>query len=336
MDQALRPSPHVRGTWALAVLLVLAVVVVTASVLWGRYPMTAGDVWRAIVAPDADPTITRIVTQIRAPRIAAAMLVGMALAVAGTVYQGMFRNPLVSPDLLGASAGAGFGASLAIVLGTGLASIQILAFGFGLLAVLTAWSVSRSMRRDPLLGLILAGIVVSAVFSAGTSFLKYVADPNQQLPAITFWLMGGFNGVRPDQLPPLAGIIVVCGTVLWLCRWRLNVISFSDESARTLGVDVRAVRALVVVAATLITTASVSVGGLISWVGLVVPHLVRLAVGPDFRRLLPLAAIAGAIFLLIVDDIARNLTTMEVPLGILTALVGGPFMLALILRDRSW
>jgi iron complex transport system permease protein len=163
-----------------------------------------------------------------------------------------------------------------------------------------------------------------------------VADPNQQRPAITFWLLGGFNGVRVDQLPPLLGILGVCLVVLWLCRWRLNVIAFSDESARTLGVDVGAVRLIVVVCATLMTTASVSVGGLISWVGLVVPHLVRLTVGPDFRRLLPLAALAGAIFLLVVDDIARNLWTMELPLGILTALVGGPFMLALILRDRSW
>lgn len=336
MTLAHRPGGRIAVRWAWAVLVAGGAVVVVVSLLWGRYPMTPADLWALVTAPGSDPTIERIFAQIRGPRIAAAMLVGLALAVAGTVYQGMFRNPLVSPDLLGASAGAGFGASLAIVLGVGLVGLQVLAFAAGLVAVLAAWAVSRSMRRDPLLGLILAGIVVSAVFSAGTSFLKYVADPTQQLPAITFWLMGGFNGVRPDQLPALAGIVGACLVVLWLLRWQLNVLAFSDESARTLGVDVRVVRGVVVVCATLMTTASVSVGGLVAWVGLVVPHLVRLAVGPDFRRLLPLAALAGAIFLLLVDDVARNVWTMELPLGILTALVGGPFMLLLILRDRSW
>lgn len=325
-----------RAPWAGAVLACLALVVVAASFAWGQYPVSPLELIRALTGAEVNPTVMRVVTEIRAPRIAASLLVGMALSVAGTVYQGMFRNPLVSPDLLGASAGAGFGASLAIITGAGLVGIQAFAFVGGLSAVLVAWTVSRRMRRDQLLGLILAGIVVSAVFSAGTSFLKYVADPNQQLPAITFWLMGGFNGVRAEQLPPLLAIVGICSAVLWVCRWRLNVMSFSDDSARSLGVDVRLIRALVVGCATLMTTTSVSVGGLISWVGLVVPHLVRLTVGPDFRRLLPLAAVAGGTFLLLVDDIARNLWTAELPLGILTALVGGPFMVALILRDRSW
>lgn len=333
---ARRTGRDVRPALALGVLLVLAALVVGASLSWGRYDVTPGEIGRALTGAGADQTIARVVREIRLPRIGAALLIGLALSVAGTVYQGMFRNPLVSPDLLGASAGAGFGASLAIVLGLGPALLQTSAFAFGLLAVLAAWAVSSSMRRDPLLGLILAGIVVSAVFAAGTSFLTYVADPEQELPAITFWLMGGLNGVRPDQLPVLAGIVGVCLVVLWSCRWRLNVIAFSDESAVTLGVDVRVVRAVVVVCATLMTTASASVGGLIAWVGLVVPHLVRMAVGPDFRRLLPLAALAGGVFLLLVDDIARNVWTMEVPLGILTALVGGPFLLALIVTDRRW
>lgn len=330
-----RRGAEARGLIVAAALVAL-LVAVSCSLVWGRYPMSPLDAWHALLDPAADETTRRIVLQIRAPRIIAALLVGLALSVAGTVYQGMFRNPLVSPDLLGASAGAGFGASLAIILGVGLFGIQTFAFFGGLTAVLLAWGTASRMQRDPLLGLILAGIVVSAVFGAGTAFLKYVADSEQQLPAITFWLMGGFNGVSPQQLPTLAAIVGVCFAVLWLCRWRLNVMAFSDESARSVGVDVRAVRGLVIVAATLITTSSVSVGGLISWVGLVVPHLVRLTVGPDFRRLLPLAALAGAIFLLLVDDIARNVWSMEVPLGILTALIGGPFMVFLILRDRSW
>ncbi len=329
-----------RGPILLVVFAVLLCAAALASITLGRYSVPFADlirVTRDLFAGQLDDSpASMVVWQIRAPRILAAVLIGLALSVAGAVYQGMFRNPLVSPDILGASAGAGFGASLAIMWRLGLEGIQVFAFVFGLAAVLLAWSVSRTMRRDPLLGLVLAGIVVGAIFTAGTSFLKYVADPESDLPAITFWLMGGLNGVRMDQLPYLAIPVFGCLAVLWVCRWRLNVLTFGDETARTLGINVQMLRAVVIVCATLLTTASVAIGGLIAWVGLVVPHLVRLTVGPDLRIVVPAAVLAGGFFLLVVDNIARNLLTMELPLGVLTSVVGAPFMLALIALDRRW
>ncbi len=327
--------PH--GWVALGFLLLALAVLIASGFTTGRYPVSLTDVVTVFTGGEAvDAEAARVILQIRTPRIIAAVLVGLALSMSGAVYQGMFRNPLVSPDLLGASAGAGFGAALAIIWRLPAAGIQTLAFGTGLIAVVIAWSASRAMRRDTIIGLVLAGVVVSAIFGAGTSFLKYVADPDEQLPAITFWLMGGLSGVQPRQLITLAVPIGLCAVVLWFCRWRLNVLTFGDDTARSLGVSVRVIQATVVVAATLLTTSSVAVSGLIAWVGLVVPHLVRMLVGPDFRVLLPVVAVAGAVFLLAVDGIARNHTSMEIPLGILTAAIGAPFLLILIIANREW
>lgn len=322
----------------LAALLVAAIL---ASFAFGRYPITPDELWRTVAGlfghgEGGGEQMTRVITHLRFPRIAAAVLIGLALATAGVVYQGLFRNPLVSPDLLGASSGAGFGAALAIVLGTGMLGIQLFAFVGGLAAVLLAWLASVRMRRDALLGLVLAGIVVGAVFSAGTGFLQYIADPDDELPAITFWLLGGLNSVRIEQLWFLTVPIAICALVLWRCRWSLDVMTFGEDTARSLGVNVVLLRATIIVSATLLTTTSVAVGGLIAWVGLVVPHLMRLAIGPGHRVLLPATMLTGALFLLLVDNIARNLTTMEIPLGVLTAVVGAPFLLALIMMNREW
>ena len=208
-----------------------------------------------------NPEVAHVIWNIRFPRMVAALLVGGALSVAGAAYQSLFRNPLVSPDVLGASSGAGFGAALAIVLGLGSAGLQGVAFIFGLLAVLGAWSVSRMTRRDQMLALVLGGIIVSALFSAGVSILKYLADPDRELPAITFWLMGGLNGVRHADLPALFTPILTCTIVLWLLRWQLDAVTFGEETAKSLGANVTWLRAGVIVCATILTAVSVSISG---------------------------------------------------------------------------
>lgn len=325
-----------------AVLLVANACALFGSFLIGRYAIDPGTLlrftWESTAGGgwNGSATVAHVIMQIRLPRLVAALLIGAALSVAGAVYQGLFRNPLVSPDVLGASSGAGFGASLAILLGLNIVGLQTFAFVGGLLAVMGAWSVSRLTRRDQILALVLGGIVVSALFSAGTSMLKYVADPNSQLPAITFWLMGGLNGVRVADLAPLAIPIAVCVTILWLVRWRLDIVSFGDETATALGLNVTLMRALVIVCATVLTGVAVAVGGVIGWVGLIIPHLARMAFGPEHRVLLPASALMGSLFVLGVDTISRTLIEMEIPLGILTALIGAPFLAGLLIRNKSW
>jgi len=311
------------------------------SLLIGRYPLTPATVLAVLgghllpFGHDAPATAEIVVVAIRLPRVAAALLVGAALSMAGTAYQGILRNPLVSPDILGVAAGAGFGAALAILLATGPAGIQVSAFGGGLAAVSMTWLITRYCAggTDTVLVLILAGVIVGTVFAALVALVKFVADPMNVLPAITFWLMGSLAAVGwPDLLAASVPIGVGAGTLV-LLRWRLNLLAFGDEDARALGVDVGRLRLAVVVAATLMTAASVALSGVIGLVGLVVPHATRLLVGPDHRALLPAAAALGGTFLLIVDDAARSLVSAEIPLGILTSLVGAPFFLALLRRS---
>ena len=253
-----------------------------------------------------------------------------ALAVSGAAYQGMFRNPMVSPDILGASTGAGFGAAVAILLGAGYFGISAAAFCCGLLAVAAAWLVSRLSRTNQTVTLILAGMMISSLFSAGTSFVKLVADTQQQLPAITYWLMGSLSSIKDKDVVFLA-IPVALGMIpLFFLRWRMNLLTVGEEEAQSMGVNTRQLRGAVIVCATLLTSASVAVSGMIGWVGLVIPHFCRMLFGYDYRRLIPAGALFGAAFLLAVDDIARLVTTGELPLGILTAFVGAPLFLYLI------
>jgi iron complex transport system permease protein len=279
-----------------------------------------------------------VLWSIRFPRVLAGVLVGAALAAAGAAYQAMFRNPLVSPDILGVSAGAGFGALWGIFLGWPVAGIQAAAFVGGLAAVGLATLVAARVRRhDPVLVLILAGVAVATLLSAGTSLLKILADPYTQLPAMTYWLLGGLSATTQADVRAAAPVIAVATLPLWLLRWRMNLLSLADEEATALGVDTRRLRAVLVTAATLITAASVSISGTIGWVGLVVPHVARLLVGPDFRRLLPMALLLGAAFLVGADTVARSAASIEIPLGVLTAIAGAPFFLWLLARSRrAW
>ncbi len=278
-----------------------------------------------------------VVFNIRLPRIIAGMLIGAALSAAGAAYQGMFKNPLVSPDILGASAGAGFGACLAIFFSQSVYVIQLSAFLFGLAAVLLACLINKQLDYDPTLGLVLGGILVSTLFSSGTGAIKYFADSNDKLPEITFWLMGSLSSVNQRDILSIIIPMLIGFTALFLVRWRLNVLAFGEEEARTLGINTRRLRLIVIIGATLITTASVSICGMIGWIGLVVPHLGRSIVGPNYRTLLPVTCILGASYLLLVDDLARCLGSVEVPLGILTSLLGVPFFVIIFKNNvRGW
>ncbi len=319
-----------------AVLGAVFLAVLLGSLLLGRYALSPGQLlhmlWTKVTGGAADWPLSddKVVFAVRLPRVAAAALVGAALAVSGAAYQGMFRNPMVSPDILGASTGAGFGAAVAILLGAGYFGISAAAFCCGLLAVAAAWLVSRLSRTNQTVTLILAGMMISSLFSAGTSFVKLVADTQQQLPAITYWLMGSLSSIKDKDVLFLS-IPVALGMIpLLVLRWRMNLLTLGEEEAQSMGVNTRRLRGAVIVCATLLTSASVAVSGMIGWVGLVIPHFCRMLFGYDYRRLIPAGALFGAAFLLAVDDIARLVTTGELPLGILTAFVGAPLFVYLI------
>lgn len=323
---------------------VLAVVFVTAlfgSVLLGRFSITPKELFRLILSRFVRTEQSwrngaeKVAFEIRFPRVAAAGLIGAALAVAGVSYQGMFRNPMVSPDILGASTGAGFGAALAILLGAGYFGISLSAFCFGLLAVAAAYLVSCMSRTNQTIALILAGMMVSSLFSASTSYIKLVADTQQQLPAITYWLMGSLSSIKPKDVLFLVIPVAIGLVPLMVLSWRMNLLTLGEEEVRSMGVNTRLLRLAVIVCATLLTAASVAVSGMIGWVGLVIPHFCRMLFGYDYRRLLPAAALFGASFLIVVDDIARLATAGEIPLGILTAFVGAPIFLYLVLTGGA-
>ncbi|MFZ0104911.1 MAG: iron ABC transporter permease [Pseudolabrys sp.] len=310
----------------------------------GRYPVSLGDLLTVLLAKvtgqtaDVPTAVQSVVLQVRGPRVLAAALVGAALAVAGTAFQGLFRNPLVSPDILGASSGAALGAVTGIFFSLGVLAIQALAFVGGLIAVAAVYMIGSAVRaRDPILVLVLTGVVVGALLGAGVGLVKYLADPYNQLPAMTFWLLGSLAAANVSDLLPLFGPVALGTAVLIALRWRMNVMSLPEEEARSLGVPTGPLRVAIVAAATLTTSASVATAGIIGWVGLVVPHLARSLVGPDFARLLPTAAILGGGYLLVIDTLARTAAEVEIPLGILTAVVGTPFFIWLLASmQRTW
>jgi iron complex transport system permease protein len=321
--------------------LALACTALLLLVAWsfsvGRFPVSIGDVWRALWAALSGSesglaaNVQSVVTQVRAPRVVGAIVVGAALAAAGAAYQGLFKNPLVSPDILGVTAGCALGAGVAILLSLPIGAIQGLAFVGGLLAVGLVVAVSTGVGgRDPLLTLVLSGVVVGSLFGAGLALVKYVSYPYNQLPAITFWLLGSFTGALPRELPATL-IPIVAGLVpLALLRGRIDVLSLSEDEARSLGVNVQAVRLVVIVCATLITASAVSLAGTIGWVGLVIPHAARLLAGAPFARVLPLSLVLGAAFMLAVDTLCRTAFGTEIPPGVVTAFVGTPVFIALL------
>jgi iron complex transport system permease protein len=327
----------------IAALAVLALGLIVAFTV-GRYPVSVAELIEVFTArisgrPTSVPAaVENVVLLVRGPRVLAATLIGAALAVAGTAFQGLFRNPLVSPDILGASSGAALGAVLGIYFSLGVIGIEGLAFAGGLIAVAAVYVIGSLLQsRDPVLVLVLTGVVVGALLGAGVGLVKYLADPYNQLPAMTFWLLGSLAATTLADLLPLALPVAIGTAVLLALRWRLNVMSLPDEEARALGVATGPLRIAIVTAATLVTSASVATSGIIGWVGLVVPHLARALVGPDFPRLIPTAALLGGGYLLFIDTLARTAAPVEIPLGILTAVIGTPFFIWLLAgMQRTW
>jgi iron complex transport system permease protein len=328
--------------------LLIAFAVLVAGLLLaftvGRYPVSVADVLTVIGAKltghasDVPAPVQNVILLVRGPRVLAAALVGAALSVAGTAFQGLFRNPLVSPDLLGASSGAALGAVIGIYFSLGVLEIQAFAFIGGLIAVTAVYLIGSAMSpRDPVLVLVLTGVVIGALLGAGVGLIKYIADPYNQLPAITFWLLGSLAATNVTDLVPLFGPVALGTLILLALRWRMNVMALPDEEARALGVSTGPLRVAIIAAATLVTSASVATAGVIGWVGLVVPHIARTLVGPDFAKLIPAAALLGGGFLLLIDTLARTMTTTEIPLGILTAIVGTPFFIWLLASvSKTW
>ncbi|WP_432786684.1 putative ABC transporter permease protein [Oligella sp. MSHR50489EDL] len=326
-----------RRSWFFTLLLLLLVAVSLLTLMSGKYPLTLSELWQSLMSGGREGSNADLVLwHLRLPRLLAGILVGAALAAAGASYQAMFRNPLVSPDILGVSAGAGLGAVFAIYLSLPLAAVQLVAFAGGLSAVALVYLVSLASRQfEPVLVLVLAGVAVSSLLGAGISLIKILADPYSQLATITFWLLGGLNAVSKSELMWGLPFILIALVPLFLLRWHINLLSLADMEAQALGLNTGKLRLLLVFCATLMTASAVSFSGIIGWVGLVIPHIARMLVGAEFSRLMPASLLIGAIFLVLTDNVARNLGSVELPLGVLTSLIGAPFFLYLLLKRRD-
>jgi iron complex transport system permease protein len=337
----INPPLYARPRRRLAVLSFALLAVFLFSFCIGRYGVPLGQLLKIFlnlvfnIPKTWTVNMETVVFNIRLPRILLGCLVGGCLSVAGASYQGVFKNPMAAPDILGASSGACFGAAIAIYFGASSSIITASAFAFSLLTVCLVYLIGQRAKGNRLLNLILAGIMISSLFSAATSYIKLVADPNNVLPQITYWLMGSLAGAKMRDvffviIPMALGLVP-----LFLLRWRINLLTLGDDEARTMGINASALRFVVVICATLITAASVSVSGMIGWVGLVIPHLSRRLVGNNYKFLLPASILIGAAFMLVVDNVSRNLLATETPIGILTAFVGAPFFIYLIMRKKG-
>lgn len=325
----------------MAVSILILIILGIASVCMGRFSISFSELFTMISGKirgiTFDTNAETILWQVRIPRILVAVMIGSCLSLSGAAYQGVFRNPMVSPDILGASAGAGFGAALGFLFGLPTLTVQLMAFTTGMAAVFLTWALHRLMgtqgTADKMM-LILSGIVTGALFQALISIIKYVADPYDTMPSIAFWLMGGLTYVTDSDVKFLLIPALLGGIPLLLVRWRLNLLAFDTEEAEAMGMNIRKYRAVVMLCSTMMTAACVAVGGMIGWVGLIVPHFARMAVGPDYKKMLPCVAVFGGIFMLVVDDLARCLFAQELPIGILTALVGAPVFAVLLMKGR--
>ncbi len=320
----------------------LLLITAVFSLLIGRFDISIkecfGILWSKLfpIEPYWTKVQHNMLVLVRLPRIIIAILVGASLSVAGTSYQCIFRNPMCAPDILGASTGAAFGASLAILLGKSNMTITMWAFLSSLACVLLVLLVSRFCRGNQILNLILAGIMVGSIFSAGNSYIKMIADPNNVLPAITYWLMGSLSGADTKKMNYIWIPLLIGMVPIFLLRWKINVLTLDDEEAKTMGINTRVTRTIVILAATLLTAASVSVSGIIGWVGLVMPHIARMLVGPNHKRLLPASLFSGAIFLLLADLISRTiLSPIELSIGVITSLVGAVAFVIIFYRTRK-
>ncbi|WP_406532813.1 FecCD family ABC transporter permease [Methanobrevibacter sp.] len=324
----------------IVLLIFLPIILFFASFLMGRYPISPIDVVSTIMSPifpqlEVSSTITTIVFEIRLPRIIGALVVGACLAMAGAAFQSIFKNPLVSSDLLGVSNGAGFGAALAILISGANIVTQIFAFIFGLISVSITYLISKTYRAGGILVLVLSGVAISAFFNSLISAIKFIADPDDKLPEIVYWLMGSLASVTMDKLLMISIPVIVGAVILLLLRWHMNLLAMGDEEAQSLGINPSRIRLLIIAGCTLLTSAAVSISGIIGWIGLIIPHMARMIVGPDNKILIPASLSLGASFLLLVDNISRVAISIEIPIGILTAVIGVPIFLYLLKRGYS-
>ena len=310
------------------------------SFFLGKYPIPIADFFHIVlnkVIPQKQTWSSEIETilfNIRFPRIIMAVIIGSGISVAGATYQALFQNPMVSQDTLGASQGAAFGAAVGLFLSLNYEQVIFSSFIFGLLAVSTVLVINKCLRNHSILTLVLIGMMIGSLFSSAVSFLKLVGDPMNTLPAITYWLMGSLSSIKLQDVSFAVPLILVGMFPIFLLRWRLNVLSLGEEVALSLGVNSQRLRVVLIAAATLITATAVSVSGLIGWVGLIVPHFSRLLIGNDHRYSIPITAILGGTFLLVVDDLSRTITTSEIPIGILTSFIGAPIFVLLIIKNN--
>ncbi len=333
--------------WQPALFIVLGIVLVLSALLSlaiGRFAVPLSHVAGILASsllplePWWTPVEARVVELIRIPRVLMAGLAGAGLAVAGSALQGIFRNPLVGPQIIGVSSGAAFGGALAILLSESRYLLIGLAFACGMLAMVIVYSISRQQGRASILMLVLAGIVTSAFFSALVSVTKFVADPDDKLPAIVFWLMGSFASASYEKVWLIAVPVIIGSAVIYLMRFQINVLSLGDEEAHALGVKVERTRWIALTAIALISSAVVAAAGVIGWVGLVIPHFARMLTGPDHKVLIPAAMLIGASYLIHVDNVARTVIAAEIPVGIITALIGAPIFGLLLRRtaNKGW
>ena len=329
-----------KVTARIILLILIPLIAILISLFIGRYHVSVQEVIQTVAVAlginkgSASEEVFSVVVYLRLPRVIAAAAVGVGLSVSGASYQGVFKNPLVNSGLRGVSSGAGFGAALAIVLFKNMESTYFLAFAFGILAVVFSYWIARIYKTVPTIMLILGGTIVSSIFSALTTLLKYLADIESELPAIVYWLMGSVSSVSYEDfwalIPIFAGM-----AVMFLYAWKMNVLSMGDKEARSMGVDVFKSKLVIVIAATLSTAGAVCLAGVVGWIGLVIPHMGRMIVGNDNRKLLPVSASIGAVFMVVIDTISRSISTSEIPLGVLTAIVGAPFFIVLLKKTKG-
>lgn len=324
----------------LLAVIALTLVIAVCSMGVGRYGLSPWRVVQILSEPLSGryPTISDIERQVvwgvRLPRILLAACAGAGLALSGATLQGVFRNPLVDPHIIGVSAGSAFGGTLAILLGGSSLLLLLSTFTFGMTALLLVFVIATALDKHNILMLILTGVILSGVFGALVSLMQYLADTEEKLPSIVFWLLGSFATTRPDKLITMATVFCIAGGLLVRLRWHINVLSMGEQDARALGIAVRPLRWLVLSLCAAIVATQVAVSGSIGWIGLVIPHIARLLVGADHRRLLPVSLWLGGAFMLLVDSLARSLSAAEIPVGILTALLGAPIFAVLLYRTR--
>lgn len=330
-------SSNRRQLFLLSIVLIL---LVFFSLSMGRYSNNPIDLINAIrsklgLISGTDVSMENVVFNVRMPRILASIFVGAMLALSGAVYQGIFRNPLVSPDLLGVSSGASVGAAISILLGYGMFQRQIFAFLGGLFAVLLTTTIPKLLRNKSNLMLVLSGIIVSGFLNSTLAIIKFIAEEQTELASIVFWQMGSVASVKGIELMAIIPVFLICSILLISLAWRINILSFGEVEAKTLGMNIRVIHKLIIIFTSLLTASAVSISGTVGWIGLVIPHLGRLSVGSDHTKLLPITVLLGAIFMLIIDTVARVLTNVEIPLSILTGFIGAPIYAYLLYRQRS-